>query len=499
MSSFNNLLSRTYLLSEAKGEKGEKNIKRNLPSPISTVFKSASEMAKLKGGIPTREGKKAAISYIKDYIDMKLEDGMDIEDERSLFRFTNIPAQGPLIDFLETAKPLGSDLTYAEILKDITDQDIETINKSRNREIEHVVSQSMVQRGDERQSQYDARAAAIALKRQEREEFKQMAQAANEKGNPELGDAMDSIGSRLEIAATELQKEVDIKTVQDSAAKVLDELEDEIDSAEGGEYSPKIYEALTNVRDIIENKITTVEQLQALINQISRLEGYQEIAYALSAAVKGIKSTRGGAVEDEEFDASKADLNNKHGVEKWEEILAKKRGFTTGEDEEHDWRPESLEEYEPDYDEVMGGEDEEHDWRPESTEEYPPYNEIENEEIINVVGYPHIVRYGSGGEVISVTTKEPGSKIDVSLVNKYLNSGFDLGRAIAAATSHPNDTNTGNEDAMMMGESYTSMYLTEQTKKDSIYHPKKEQNQSFKDRYKPKTSWQLEELRRYGM
>ena len=45
----------------------------------------------------------------------------------------------------------------------------------------------------------------------------------------------------------------------------------------------------------------------------------------------------------------------------------------------------------------------------------------------------------------------------------------------------------------------TAMYLTEQSRRDSVRGSKPQQNLSFKDRYKPKTSWQLEELRRYGL
>lgn len=438
MSSFNNLLSRASILLEmAKGGKGEKNIKKNLPSPIYNVFKTASNTAKLKGGTPTREGRIAAITYIKDYIAMQID--LDISDEQELMRFINVSGQEPFIDFLEVTTPEGSNLTYSEMLKNITDADIEAINAERQRKVEDAVSVSM-NRGEERQQKYDIRAAEIALRLKEKEEFRQMAQTAREKGDQELEGVMDAIGSGLEDAVVALKQEAEIKTVKDSANDVLDRLEDEIMSAPRGEFSPLIYKALANVREVIENQITTVDQLKSLINNIEKEQGYQEIAYALSAAVRGIKLTRGGAVEEEE-----------------------------------------------------------HDWRPESIEEYPPYNEIENEEIINVVGYPHIVRYGDSGEVISVTTKEPGSEIDVSLVNKYLNSGFKLGRAIAAATSHPNDTNTGNEDAMMMGESYTSMYLTEQTKKDSLYKPSKEEPITFKNKYKPKTHWQLEELRRYGL
>ena len=46
---------------------------------------------------------------------------------------------------------------------------------------------------------------------------------------------------------------------------------------------------------------------------------------------------------------------------------------------------------------------------------------------------------------------------------------------------------------------YTSQYLTEQKASDSLLVPKDEENQSFKERYQPKTSYQLEELRRYGL
>ena len=50
----------------------------------------------------------------------------------------------------------------------------------------------------------------------------------------------------------------------------------------------------------------------------------------------------------------------------------------------------------------------------------------------------------------------------------------------------------------------TSMYLTEQASKDarnkgSQNKKSSSQSQSFKERYKPKTHWQLEELRRYGL
>jgi hypothetical protein len=221
----------------AKGGKGEKNIKKNLPSPIYNVFKTASNTAKLKGGTPTREGRIAAITYIKDYIAMQID--LDISDEQELMRFINVPGQEPFIDFLEATTPEGSNLTYSEMLKNITDADIEDINAERQRKVEDAVSVSM-NRGEERQQKYDIRAAEIALRLKEKEEFRQMAQTAREKGDQELEGVMDAIGSGLEDAVVALKQEAEIKTVKDSANDVLDRLEDEIMSAPRGEFSPLI-------------------------------------------------------------------------------------------------------------------------------------------------------------------------------------------------------------------------------------------------------------------
>ena len=48
-------------------------------------------------------------------------------------------------------------------------------------------------------------------------------------------------------------------------------------------------------------------------------------------------------------------------------------------------------------------------------------------------------------------------------------------------------------------QAYTSQYLTEQKAEDSLPKQKKEKSLSFKERYQPKTHWQLEEVRRYGL
>jgi hypothetical protein len=55
------------------------------------------------------------------------------------------------------------------------------------------------------------------------------------------------------------------------------------------------------------------------------------------------------------------------------------------------------------------------------------------------------------------------------------------------------------KDKAPVNESATSMYLTEQIKKDSVYNKSTEKAISFKEKYSPKTHWQLAELRRYGL
>jgi len=48
-------------------------------------------------------------------------------------------------------------------------------------------------------------------------------------------------------------------------------------------------------------------------------------------------------------------------------------------------------------------------------------------------------------------------------------------------------------------DAYTSQYLTEQKTQDALPKQKKEKSLSFKERFQPKTQWQLEEVRRYGL
>lgn len=56
-----------------------------------------------------------------------------------------------------------------------------------------------------------------------------------------------------------------------------------------------------------------------------------------------------------------------------------------------------------------------------------------------------------------------------------------------------------NQQHLNVSTHSTNMYLTEQTKKDTRNKKQSVNTVSFKERYKPKTSYQLDELRRYGL
>ena len=106
---------------------------------------------------------------------------------------------------------------------------------------------------------------------------------------------------------------------------------------------------------------------------------------------------------------------------------------------------------------------------------------------------------------------EAGDQVEAEIAND-LKDFFN-----AKANSETSDNVEGEEgNEMTVTENFenqrhlnvttnsTSMYLTEQASKDarnkgSQNKKSSSQSQSFKERYKPKTHWQLEELRRYGL
>lgn len=218
-----------------------------------------------------------------------------------------------------------------------------------------------------RVDKYEVQKAAIEMKRQAKDLEKQAK-------SPEAAAAVEVIAAGLDDASkAKVSTAHESTLLQASIARVIRDIR-----ASLGEEGVDIDEgALEQVEDYVASKITTLEQLKSFIMKIAREPGYELIAAYLADVIKPVKDAISSTkFEDEEYNASKADVNKDGTTEPWEKGLAKKRGFT---------------------------------------------------------------------------------------------------------------------------ESTTAEYLTEQVRKDKYNKTSSEASLSFKERFKPKTSWQLQELRNYGL
>tara|TARA_R110002020_G_scaffold37458_4_gene113156 strand:+ start:4364 stop:6025 length:1662 start_codon:yes stop_codon:yes gene_type:complete len=199
-------------------------------------------------------------------------------------------------------------------------------------------------------------------------------------------------------------------------------------------------------------------------------------------------------------------------------VLAKMRGNYEGAEDEFDdfdIGPQSDEDVPDDYEEVLKA-------MVTKDKEDLAKNMIEDEEggftksrVLVAFAPDHspeemqanVDRYLAAAEKLGV--KARAGKIDDEVAEVYVDAGpaskemkilGDLQRDMLQTTGY-----FGGDEAIRMQpmlESHktnTSVYLTEQTASDKRNKRTETKNQSFKEKYKPKTSWQLEELRHYGL
>lgn len=326
-------------------------------------------------------------------------------------------------------------LAALQAKQDLINQNKDAIAARIEETLDNFINGVGVNRG--REEKYAAQAAAEAIAKEVRKS----------KSGKELDDALTDVISDEALVITA------------SLAKVLGEIRTHL-GEEGFDIED---EALSQVEDYAD-KISTVAQLKSFIKQIQAEPGYEKIAAYLSSIVKPVEA----GLEDEEI-----------------------------EDEEHDWRPESVEEYpvtEKEYDEAMKNEEVVFVKVPEI---YRRALRAELEEL----GVPH--EFGLGGVEVS--------EIDVNEVDDVL---FSLRRSRGRIGDEEEkkgkyDDGDGKDEKCdyvpcedseeVVAESYTSQYLIEQAQKDKRNTAPKQETVSFKERMKPKNSWQLEELRRYGL
>jgi hypothetical protein len=333
-------------------------------------------------------------------------------------------------------------------------------------------------------------------------EEKYAAQAAAQEMASQMRQAKS--GKEMDDALTDIVADESL-LVKTAVAKILADIQKDL-----GEPGFDIEEeALAEVINYSSN-INSLAALKSFVQQIANEPGYEKIAAYLSSAVKPI--SQGGedeemqedaedwepesleeydvnedeydaamsGKEDEEYDATKADIDKSGKVEAWEKGLARKRGFKPTSRVTEGFKTLRSGDLINQLQDVINTPDEKltdvtnisirlSDQR-EIFDRFPKI-------------YPYIKQMFTAvmSEGGAVKTKEI-AKQAIEEIQKNYPSADKYQRA--------NPTFT---------ESYTSAYLTEQTRKDSLTHVSESTNQSFKEKYKPKTSYQLEELRRYGL
>jgi len=170
-----------------------------------------------------------------------------------------------------------------------------------------------------RVDKYEVQKAAIEMKRQAKDLEKQAK-------SPEAAAAVEVIAAGLDDASkAKVSTAHESTLLQASIARVIRDIR-----ASLGEEGVDIDEgALEQVEDYVASKITTLEQLKSFIMKIAREPGYELIAAYLADVIKPVKDAISSSkFEDEEYDASKADVDLDGVTKPWEKRRAKIRGFT---------------------------------------------------------------------------------------------------------------------------------------------------------------------------
>ena len=333
-----------------------------------------------------------------------------------------------------------------------------------------------------REEKYAAQAAAQEL----------AAQARAVKSGKELDDALADVISDEKLL------------IKASLAKVIQELDD----LPGGEdISPEVLDEIKKFAP----QINTIEQLESFVKQLGAMEEYQLPAAYLSSTVKAIKGGMADIeMEDQEdpdhgFDATKSDLNDDGKISEYE----RKRGeaiVSSMEKEDNEGDIEGMAQVE--VEELGDGElpDDYHDDEDGEREDGTDDGECES-----CGGGGCEDCNGTGLESTRQFIMQKDEDEDVVVESKY--STADYLTDIYASMENIVLENTINEHGKItpthqylakkaeraIEDAYTVQYLTEQAAQDSLPKQKKEKSLSFKERYQPKTHWQLEEVRRYGL
>ena len=460
MSTFGNLLGRLNYLSEARGEGKGLKIRSIFPH-LAGVHKQASAIAKqTHPNVFSRYAKNSVLTVIDLVLDTDFTSQFKNADQNEVIRYWQETPDEDGVSYAKKVAAITPDQIDAAIkargitgegrLEDIVNTLINNLYIGRdNSGADKRAQQATAFAERPAATRGSANAGATIsvddimgmlqnLETSTKEiaaSSNNLASAAYDTGDQQLGNTISNIGD------TALRSNERI-LVQISVYKMLIEIYNAL-----GDPGVDVDEAALQQIVKIVPKLNNLDSLKSLIRQISPLEEYQVIATYLSNAIKPIKAgivDMQGSVEEEEV---------------------------------------GVEEY---YD-----------------EEKDP-SQLGHHEIVMSGRIPWVIMYNNEGKVVSVSTEHYDGRdahVDVEHVNAYLDRGFPIGRAIGAATSYPSlsDEHNGGEDGMMMGES-ASPILNYMSEIRMFSSPKPVvESIGFREKYKPKTSKQLAELKSYGM
>ena len=311
-------------------------------------------------------------------------------------------------------------------------------------------------------------------------EEKYAAQAASQEMAAEIRKAKS--GKEMDDALTDIVSDEKL-LVKASLAKAIQELED---LPAGEDLSTEIVD---NIKGFAP-KIDTIEQFEALVKQMGEMEEYQIPAYHLSGTVKALKS---GLEDIEMEDQEDPDEDGEHG--------SVEEHYPEEEDPKQPLEPEDAEvsikqevlnackERAGEFAHKAAG-------MAQACEEmYNTYGKEGDQQKAEIALSLH--QYF---KTQAIHEDEEELTIESAYNTMYIKAPVidENGKTSQDCKTQQYLTEAVEQEIEEAGL-YTEGYLVEQKTTDSYIKSKPAQGQTFKERYKPKTSYQLEELRRYGL
>ena len=418
----------------------EESVSKNFPGLKEPWGKAAKEARNIGASAPTREAKSIVLNIIVGLMSKRVGRELTTQEERDLLRFRNIPSQTPLVEFLKSQEVDGH--TYASVINDASPADIEEAASGTG--IADPVEFQVGQRSEQRKEAYKRRAEDRAEAKAEAEA---MADAAEEGGDEELANSLDEVGDYIVKFAKGI-------TDVEGASLDFDDLDVDLSLAPGKD------EIAERLKGIMADAGYTVEITPAGINAEAPVGtfGDQDKAEDL---VKGLVMKLYPDVREDQVAVF---LNTDTAVEDGET-------------------------YQSPYTAYDG-----------------PVSQCCGEEPIGGLD-------GNLGKCSKCNENSvfigPGTPVSIGDNNDYyivVSVNDDRvtvedhnGEKREFFIDEINDVYEQAEEEDVVTESYTSQYVVGLPQKSEDKVESIVESVSFKERFKPKTSQQLEELRRYGL